>query len=257
MATSWGGRAKPSHAAAIRPGSKLAQGLKQFFCYPTANSLFDSVAPANVLVTNGNGTATVVNTEAGPGLSGTAGTVQVPNSFNFAAGDFTIQYVFRPDAFNGANGEFLSKNLEFDLFYNTSGNINLLTLGGTGVSSLSSSAGLVIGSVYVLHITRSGTAGLCYTNGRKDGSFTSSATTAGGQALKINGDGSRGAVPSSTFISLAYWNRALSASEVAELGMDPYLPLRPLRSRFASSASFLAAWAARNNQVIAGGSYVS
>lgn len=235
-------RQKPA-SPRLQVGHPLAQNLLEFYCLPQTTVAANSNAYVDVVNPNVSlilaATTTPCDTDNGPGLLTTGvDAIEMPNRYNYAGqGQFSIQFIFIPLTFNTVNSEFLSKNQEFDLFFNNStGNCNLITIGGGGVSaSVASTCGLILGQTYIYTVTKRGSNVQSYCNGRADITGTTAATTAGNQNLKVNGDGNRGAIPTCKFISWAFWNRKLSADEVTMLTNDPYAPIRP-RARVLKSS---------------------
>ena len=173
-------------------------------------------------------------------VAGPAGAVvsnvgyNIPDHLNYATGDVTIRLLFKPVSWPGGFTILFDKGTvstrEFSLFFDTSGNVQYVGLGGNS-DSVAASTALTPGTVWDLVMQRSGTTLKFYVNGvfiSNDHTTGWSSNTASGGNLGfgINPSGG-GTKPDAQYITTQIWNRALDPSEISLLYSDPYCFLVP------------------------------
>lgn len=228
---------KPPAGVQLNRGHALAFGLRELLLFNEGGGNPINIADPSLPATR-IGTASWVNGGAGVTSFDATNHVTVSDSgLNYAAGDFSYRAVFTPVSWTGGFTDTFMKGNEFRLFFDTSGNLSLAAMGGTDGGSCST--GMTAGVTYDFVITRSGSTCTCYVNGVNKGTFTNGNTTIQNASFQYAGDGNRGSQGDVIVFSHAFWNRALSASEVQQLYVDPYCFLQPQspRMRFVTAPS--------------------
>jgi hypothetical protein len=179
---------------------------------------------------------------AGVGVYCTGGNYcsTAPASLNVAAGDFTVAILFRPRTWPGAYTALVDKGhsdaREFALFATTGGDLNYYSIGGIyGDCSIATS--MTAGGLWMLTVTRRGTAVSFYVNGRITGQLSSSGVAATGDAMDLGYNSSGGGVHGDADYYCNYlWNRAISTAEALQLYADPYALFVPRRHAYGSAS---------------------
>ena len=124
---------------------------------------------------------------AGVGVYCTGGNYcsTAPASLNIAAGDFTVAILFRPRTWPGAYTALVDKGhndaREFALFTTTGGDLNYYSIGGIN-NDCSIATSMPAGGLWMLTVTRRGSAASFYVNGKAAGQLSSN-----GNPLSIDG----------------------------------------------------------------------
>ncbi len=179
---------------------------------------------------------------AGVGVYCTGGNYcsTVPGSINVAAGDFTVAILFRPRTWPGAYTALVDKghnnpSREFSLFATTSGDLNYYGIGGN-YDDCSIATSMTAGQVWMLTVTRRGSAVSFYVNGKVAGQLSSSGVAAGGDAMVLGCNSSGGGMNADADYYCNYlWNRAFSVAEAFQLHADPYALFVPRRQLYGSA----------------------
>lgn len=142
-------------------------------------------------------------------------------------------------------------------YYDGSGNVKRV-----GITSLPSTG---VWHTYLITVVANVPTDF-YVDDVKQSASTNSTTgvRAATGAMELGGGGAANGSNNQTDLSgsidlFVMWNRVLTPGEIYSFARDPhqiFAVSRPWRGN-SITASFLAAWAARSNQIIAGGSYVS
>ena len=179
---------------------------------------------------------------AGVGVYCTGGNYcsTAPASLNIAAGDFTVAILFRPRTWPGAYTALVDKGhndaREFALFTTTGGDLNYYSIGGIN-NDCSIATSMTAGGLWMLTVTRRGSAASFYVNGKAAGQLSSNGVAAAGDAMVLGYNSSGGGVHADADYYCNYiWNRALSAAESLQLYADPYALFVPRRYMYGSAS---------------------
>lgn len=188
---------------------------------------------ATPVVTVNTSSPTWAMTGDGPAGYATGGSsFDVPDHGNVAAGDNTIRVrakiISWPSSFTilfdkAPNGV---QQRELSVFFDTSGNVDFYSVGGTAGASVSIATGLMPGAVYdFAMVTASGTTTF-YVNGVSKGSSSAGNGTAGAGSSSFLSFGRNistgGNNANAQYITAQVWTRALSAGELTYLASNPF-----------------------------------
>jgi hypothetical protein len=234
-----------SQSGIILPGQKPAQALVIDWSHPINYGLTDYLLFGDDGIPNNLASPTVVTTTtSNPATAGTAlgsalyctggASVGIPDHGNIVAGDFTIRILFMPvtwpNAFTAVFDKGISNNRELSFFSGTTGQINFTNVGGTTSGGFTTN--FVLNTVNDLVATRTGTTLTVYASGASVGTATNAGTIPQpGNAMQFGSNPSGGGgAADSKYVLAQIWNRGLTAYEVAQLYLDPFLGLIPQES---------------------------
>lgn len=180
--------------------------------------------------------------------------IEMSSATNYAAGDFTFRLIFEPTTWSGAAADIYSKGNEFRSFFNDSGHLSFISLGGTDTDMIASPilTGFTTGSVWDYVLTRSGSTVTAYGNGLSKGTTTNGGTTASNVPLVFNGDQTRGTGnPVYSIYLVQFWTRCLPPGEIQRLSVEAYaMYVAPVRRAVRLAAAAVAAALGSYDQVI-------
>jgi hypothetical protein len=238
----------------LGPTRKPAGPAVLDFSHPLTRGIFDCLifnegagnvrnlvpgAPDATIVGSGTTAGTIASWETtSAGLAGrtygesaaaASSSFQIPYHGNWVAADFSVRLVFYPITYpasftttlvNPANGA-----VWFCLYISAiSSLVNFFEVGGQNVTPIPATVSIPLLTISDLVITRSGSLVTFYVNGVASGTASgSTGTTYSSGSLSLGGgDGAGDLGSNADFISMQTWTRALSATEVLSLYLDPY-----------------------------------
>lgn len=148
--------------------------------------------------------------------------IDVPNYFNIAAGDFTVRVVHQPSVYTNATYNALfSKSIggvsELEVYLDNTGHVSYVRIGNSA-AAVSVATGMTIGLRSDFIVTRQGTSVTFYVNGQQAGSPITSSFTQGitGGVLSLGREtASGGSDYQGTYYFLQTATRAWSPAEIA------------------------------------------